>query len=137
MSDSPATIVDTSPPFSGVVDANELDPQPDLILRSEDSVDFHVHKIIRRLAAPHCFDTMFTIPNSGDIVRDGKTVILLTEPKEVLQALLSLAYPRQCCPLYLPPKLWVESSISIRRLINISSPAYSGCSRRCWNTLWC
>jgi hypothetical protein len=95
MSDSPASIVDASAPFSGVVDANELNLQPDVILRSSDGVDFHVHKIILQIAAPHCFGAMFTIPSSGDsdIVRDGKKVIPLTEPTKVLQALLSLAYP--------------------------------------------
>ncbi|KAF8181445.1 hypothetical protein K438DRAFT_1841150 [Mycena galopus ATCC 62051] len=93
MSDSTTTIVDGPAPFSGVVDAYELELPPDVILRSGDGVDFHVHKVILKFGAPHCFEGLLTIPTSGNIVRDGKPVIPATEPKEILQALLSLAYP--------------------------------------------
>ncbi|KAJ7640038.1 hypothetical protein DFH06DRAFT_630155 [Mycena polygramma] len=96
MSGDSASIRDSPAPFSAVVDPENDSHPPDFILRSRDSVDFHVHREIMKFASD-CFDGMFAMPGGdGDpngLRRDGKPVLILPEPAPVLYRLLRLAYP--------------------------------------------
>ncbi|KAF8596540.1 hypothetical protein BDV93DRAFT_563169 [Ceratobasidium sp. AG-I] len=58
----------------------------DLILRSLDEIDFHVHSIVLSLASP-VFSNMFAIGTQRDVVAVG-------ESAEVLALMLSFVYPR-------------------------------------------
>ncbi|KAJ7609842.1 hypothetical protein FB45DRAFT_804815 [Roridomyces roridus] len=83
-------------PFSGEPDSGSVNPPCDLILRSSNHVDFHVHKQMLAFASVF-FSDMFAFP-AGNVPptetdRDGKPVLLLPESDEVLYRLLRLAYP--------------------------------------------
>ncbi|KAJ7168914.1 hypothetical protein C8R46DRAFT_1218296 [Mycena filopes] len=91
---------DALPPFSGALDPEGDTPPSDIIIRSSDGVDLHVHKAIVGFASVF-FQNMFSIAGTGgdsnsgaDIFRDGKPVIICDEPAAVLHQLLSIAYPR-------------------------------------------
>lgn len=58
----------------------------DLVLRTVDEVDFHVHSIILALASP-ALASMFSIGTQRDVVSVGETA-------EVLALMLSFIYPR-------------------------------------------
>ncbi|KAJ7177216.1 hypothetical protein C8R43DRAFT_827497, partial [Mycena crocata] len=65
----------------------------DFILRSSDSVDFHVHRDMLRLLSD-VFDGMFSLPATDqEPQRDGKIVLVVPEPANVLYRLLSFAHP--------------------------------------------
>ncbi|KAJ7097180.1 hypothetical protein B0H15DRAFT_825109 [Mycena belliarum] len=87
-------ITDASHPFSPTSD--ELNP-PDVIIRSSDMVDFHVHKAILSFGSV-VFKDMFSFPEptgeQANPKRDGKSVVELTEKSESLKQLLILCYPR-------------------------------------------
>ncbi|KAF7354756.1 hypothetical protein MSAN_01389700 [Mycena sanguinolenta] len=93
MSES-ATVRDASDPFAPLSDG---DHPPDVILRSSDQVDFHVHKALLAFCSL-VFRNMFSFPapvsEEGDAVKDGKPVVPLTEPSKTLEKLLILCYPR-------------------------------------------
>ncbi|KAJ7441395.1 hypothetical protein B0H11DRAFT_1827166 [Mycena galericulata] len=92
MSDDTTHIRDAAAPFSPSPHPHY--PPADVILRSSDGVDFHVHQDVLKFSST-CFDGMFTAVRNGtsDLSRDWKPVILLPEPHPVLRLLLTLAYP--------------------------------------------
>ncbi|KAJ7459580.1 hypothetical protein B0H11DRAFT_2286292 [Mycena galericulata] len=96
MPKEPAPTKDAPAPFSGAVDPETDIHLPDFILRSSDGVDFHVHRDILKFASD-CFDGMFAIAGGhcdpNDLHRDGKPVLVLAEPEDVLLRLLRLSYP--------------------------------------------
>lgn len=75
------------------------DPTADVVLRSSDNVDFHVHKLLLSLVSP-VFETMFTLPqtsiesNEGVSTKSGLPIITLAEDSEVLWKLLTWCDPR-------------------------------------------
>lgn len=66
----------------------------DIILRSSDNFDFHVHKLMLSKASP-VFENMLQSPPPG--TQDGHALVLqiveMTEPANVLDLLLRLCYP--------------------------------------------
>lgn len=100
MSEEATPFTDAPAPFSGHVDGDNTDDlPPDLILRSSDGVDFHVHKDFLRFASPSFFGGMLTLPEGKgdppDKIRDRKTIVPVEEPKTVLFTLLCLVYPAE------------------------------------------
>ncbi|KAJ6455354.1 hypothetical protein C8R45DRAFT_881520 [Mycena sanguinolenta] len=93
MSDA-ATVRDASYPFSPLSDPEN---PPDVILRSSDLVDFHVHKALLAFGSL-VFRNMFSFPAptsaEGDAMKGGKPIVPLTESSETLEKLLILCYPR-------------------------------------------
>ncbi|KAJ7120046.1 hypothetical protein C8R44DRAFT_787566 [Mycena epipterygia] len=87
---------DALAPFSGALDLDGTNPNPDFILKSCDAVDFHVHKQILAFVSVF-FSDMFTFPagegGPTELKRDGKPVLILPESEDVLYRLLSIAYP--------------------------------------------
>ncbi|KAK7053840.1 hypothetical protein R3P38DRAFT_2852451 [Favolaschia claudopus] len=90
MSTPAASIRDANDPFSPLSNA---DNPPDIILRSSDLVDFHVHKWILSYASTF-FKDMFLFPEGSNVVKDGKPVAPLVETSQVVNILLTLCYPR-------------------------------------------
>nr|GAT57247.1 predicted protein [Mycena chlorophos] len=94
----PLLLKDAAPPFSGVGATSFTSTRPaDLILRSCDGVDFHVHKDILKFASD-VFQDMFALAtpasaNEESVAREGKPVLVLEEPEAVLYKLLCYAYP--------------------------------------------
>ncbi|KAF7354758.1 hypothetical protein MSAN_01389900 [Mycena sanguinolenta] len=90
----PATVRDAANPFAPLSDPEN---PPDVILRSSDLVDFHAHKAFLAFGSP-VFRNMFTFPTpvseGGDVVKDGKPIIPLTESSKTVEKLLILCYPR-------------------------------------------
>ncbi|KAH8990393.1 hypothetical protein EDB86DRAFT_3191370 [Lactarius hatsudake] len=80
----------SDPPFVPsrlkVLDAN-------IIVRSSDQVNFHVHKSLLTMSSPF-FDDLFSLPQppDGEIV-DGLPVVQLSEDASLLNTLVSLLYP--------------------------------------------
>lgn len=77
------------------------DRRADVILRSSDSVDFHVYKIILCLASP-IFETMLSLPagftshasaSHVDRKKDGVSVVLMQECSDTLDPILRACYP--------------------------------------------
>ena len=78
----------------------------DIILRSSDNIDFRVFKLFLSLASPF-FEALFDIPqpaeeNAEQEIRDGLTVVPVTEDGKTLDALLRFCYP---CTLADDPNL--------------------------------
>ncbi|KAJ7609843.1 hypothetical protein FB45DRAFT_1066430 [Roridomyces roridus] len=96
MSAAHPPVKDALAPFSGEPDAGSANPASDLILRSSNHVDFHVHKQILAFVSVF-FSDMLAFPAGKapptEPERDGKPVLLLPESDEVLCRLLRLAYP--------------------------------------------
>ncbi|KAJ6626346.1 hypothetical protein B0H10DRAFT_2211236 [Mycena sp. CBHHK59/15] len=93
MSQEPTSIVQDAPaPFSSDPDPEDNVPAPDFILRSGDGVDLHVHKAILRFVTVF-FKNMLDGAGVGDLERDGKPVVILSEPCAVLHRLLCIANP--------------------------------------------
>ncbi|EIW58593.1 uncharacterized protein TRAVEDRAFT_84257, partial [Trametes versicolor FP-101664 SS1] len=63
----------------------------DLILRSSDNVDFHVHRIILTLASS-VFAGMFTIPQPPD-ANSERPIVDVSEDSKTINALLRICYP--------------------------------------------
>src|SRR6267142_1704713 len=88
---SSETIKDAGKPFDASAKA-------DVILRSSDSVDFYVMKVVLSLASS-VFDAMFLLHqgeemNEGrDEVKNGLPIIQLEEGSATLCSLLQLVYP--------------------------------------------
>ncbi|KAJ7781958.1 hypothetical protein DFH07DRAFT_1017868 [Mycena maculata] len=101
-SESPKPFIDTPSPFD--------DPSTDIIIRSCEGVDFHIHKVLLALASPF-FKGMFEIPQptgtnddeiqrvKSDGTRDGIPVITLYDGenavcgKEVVEYVISSCHP--------------------------------------------
>jgi hypothetical protein len=64
----------------------------DFILRSGDGFDLHVHKAILQFVSVF-FKNMLDGAGVGDLEKDGKPVVILSEPCVVLHRLLCIAYP--------------------------------------------
>ena len=66
----------------------------DIILRSSDQVDFHVHKIILSLSSPF-FKSMFSLPqpNEGVPEKHHPIVVDMSEDRTTIEALLTFIYP--------------------------------------------
>ncbi|KAI0057450.1 hypothetical protein BV25DRAFT_1920157 [Artomyces pyxidatus] len=93
---SPSSIRIAGPPFD--------DAHADIILRSSDNVDFHVHKLLLSMASP-VFSDMFSAPrlassssSTGDEMKDGLPIIHVTEDEHTIELMLKFCYPRTCCP---------------------------------------
>ncbi|KAJ7079477.1 hypothetical protein C8R44DRAFT_895697 [Mycena epipterygia] len=103
MSRQPAAIEDAPAPFSGTQDTLDPHRPSDFILRSREGVDFHVHKDILKFVSDF-FENMFAFPlaegGSNDLQRDGKTVLVLPEARDILYRLLCLAYPAHSLDQY-------------------------------------
>ncbi|KAH9951141.1 hypothetical protein B0H21DRAFT_719747 [Amylocystis lapponica] len=71
-------------------------PNADVILRTSDNVDFHVHKLILSEASP-IFETMFGLPQPATPVstetQDGNPVVHVSENAQALDRLLRICYP--------------------------------------------
>ncbi|KAJ7097176.1 hypothetical protein B0H15DRAFT_825071 [Mycena belliarum] len=88
------TIVDADAPFSPSYD--DMNPS-DLILRSCDSVDFHVHKAILSFSSQFFRDMLaFPQPDGEEAnpMRNGKAIVDLPESEKAVEKLLILCYPR-------------------------------------------
>ncbi|KAJ7115776.1 hypothetical protein C8R44DRAFT_213594 [Mycena epipterygia] len=84
---SPA-FTNANTPFSG---ETEVDAIPaDLILRTADSVDFHVHKAIISFVSPVFRDMLGFEP---DEFKNGTPIVRVHEPSEALEILLPICYP--------------------------------------------
>ena len=81
--ETPATIRKFGAPFER--------KDADLILRSSDHVDFHVHRLILSLASP-VFETMFSLPQPLN-VDSAPRVVDVTETSETLKTFLLILYP--------------------------------------------
>ncbi|THH14650.1 hypothetical protein EW146_g5709 [Bondarzewia mesenterica] len=90
---------DANPPF----DSESADTiiRPDIILRSFDCVDFHVHKVVLALASPF-FKDMFSLPQAKGISstqadayehKNGMLVVRMAEDSRTLELLLGFCYP--------------------------------------------
>ncbi|KAF7290705.1 hypothetical protein MIND_01311100 [Mycena indigotica] len=92
-------IRDASPPFSATCPADDSNPPTDVILRSCDLVDYHVHKMILSFCSPF-FREMFAFPEPGpgdadaNPTKDGKPVVLMAESCAALEKVLLVCYPR-------------------------------------------
>ncbi|KAJ7925648.1 hypothetical protein B0H13DRAFT_2568420 [Mycena leptocephala] len=93
MSQTPGTIRDGPAPFSGEHDLDSDFDVPDLIVRSGDGVDLHVHKTILKFVSTFFRNMLNGAGNPTDPQRDGKPVVVLPESCIVLHRLLCLAYP--------------------------------------------
>ncbi|KIL69207.1 hypothetical protein M378DRAFT_21414 [Amanita muscaria Koide BX008] len=74
------------------IDAQEpfgSSPAANLVLRSSDSVDFHVLEGLMRLVSPH-FDSLFPLNNPHS--KDGRAVIRVAEDSKTMHQLLSIIY---------------------------------------------
>lgn len=92
MSQEPPPIQDAPAPFSGDPDPEDNVTAPDFILRSDDGFDLHVHKAILQFVSVF-FKNMLDGAGVGHLEKDGKPVVILSEPCVVLHRLLCIAYP--------------------------------------------
>ncbi|KAI9435057.1 hypothetical protein H4582DRAFT_1781789, partial [Lactarius indigo] len=68
-------------------------PDANIIVRSSDQVNFHVHKSLLTMSSPF-FDDLLSLsqPPDGETV-DGLPVVQLSEDADLLNSLISLIYP--------------------------------------------
>jgi hypothetical protein len=68
----------------------------DIVLRSSDLIDFHVHRSVLAASSPF-FRDMFSLPqppsNHDSESPDGRPIVHLSEDAEVLNSLISMLYP--------------------------------------------
>ena len=84
---SQAQINPTSPPPTFEV------PDPSIIIRSSDLVDFRVHKSVLALTSPF-FKDLLSLPQPSDSeTLDGLHVVQLSEDSDLLNSLVSILYP--------------------------------------------
>ncbi|KAI0040879.1 hypothetical protein FA95DRAFT_1565989 [Auriscalpium vulgare] len=77
----------------------------DIILRSVDAVDFRAHKLLLSMASPF-FQNLFTLPQpptssphaSPNELKDGISVVCLSEDEHAVDMMLRYCYPRTVCP---------------------------------------
>ena len=68
-------------------------PDPNIILRSSDFVNFRVHKNVLAMASPF-FKDLLSLPQPSDSESvDGLPVVQLHEGSELLNSLISMIYP--------------------------------------------
>ena len=68
-------------------------PNGDIILRSSDSVDFHINRSVLAASSP-VFRDMFSLPQPpNDATPDAHPVVHLSEDSETLNSLVSMLYP--------------------------------------------
>jgi hypothetical protein len=86
---TPVLTSDAKPPFSAehASDSDTDDIPADLILRTEDNVDFHVYKGF--FPSSPRYSTAF----QPDEVRDGKPIVRVHDRSEALEWLLPTCYP--------------------------------------------
>ncbi|KAF8992039.1 hypothetical protein BDQ17DRAFT_1370013 [Cyathus striatus] len=84
-SDSKKQITRAPHPFDGSEGS-------DIVLRTSDKVDFHVHRVILSMASPF-FKTMFTLPQPQASDAASKSVIDVPEHSNALDPLLRLCHP--------------------------------------------
>lgn len=83
-------IVDYGPPFA--------DEDSDIILRSSDNVDFHVHRLFLSKASP-VFRDMFSLPQGMDTPLTGAPIVQMSEGQQSLDTMLRFCYPIPDPPL--------------------------------------
>ncbi|KAJ7925546.1 hypothetical protein B0H13DRAFT_1863007 [Mycena leptocephala] len=94
MSQTPGVIPRDGPaPFSGEHDQDSDFDGPDLIVRSGDGIDLHVHKAILKFVSIFFRNMLNGAGKPTDPHREGKSVVVLPEFCTVLHRLLCLAYP--------------------------------------------
>jgi hypothetical protein len=94
MSQTPGAIPRDGPaPFSGEHDQDSDFDVPDLIVRSGDGIDLHVHKAILKFVSIFFRNMLNGAGKPTDPHREGKPVVILLESCTVLHRLLCLAYP--------------------------------------------
>ena len=74
-------------------------PDPTIIIRSSDKVNFCVHKSLLAISSPFFRDLLSLPQPPDDELVDGLPVIALPEDAELLNSLISLLYP---IPLVIP-----------------------------------
>ena len=68
-------------------------PDPNIILRLSDFVNFRVHKHVLAMASPF-FKDLLSLPQPSDSESvDGLPVVQLSEGSELLNSLISVIYP--------------------------------------------
>jgi hypothetical protein len=68
-------------------------PNADIVLRSSDLVDFHVHRSVLVASSPF-FGDMFSLPQPpNELVPEALPVVHLSEDAEILNSLVSMLYP--------------------------------------------
>ncbi|KAJ6591175.1 hypothetical protein DFH09DRAFT_195473 [Mycena vulgaris] len=90
---SSETFTDANSPFSG---EEETDGVPtDLILRTANRVDFHVHKAIMSFVSPVFRDMLGEGANifQPDEFKNGKPIVRVHDPSSALERLLPVCYP--------------------------------------------
>ncbi|KAI9441840.1 hypothetical protein H4582DRAFT_1810422, partial [Lactarius indigo] len=68
-------------------------PDANIIVRSSDKVDFHVHKSLFAMSSPFFKDLLSLPQPPNDELVDGLPVIQLSEDADLLNSLISLIYP--------------------------------------------
>ncbi|KAH9022499.1 hypothetical protein EDB84DRAFT_1618644 [Lactarius hengduanensis] len=68
-------------------------PDANIIVRSSDKVDFHVHKSLLAMSSPFFKDLLSLPQPPDDELVDGLPVIQLSENADLLNSLISLLYP--------------------------------------------
>ncbi|KAH8985597.1 hypothetical protein EDB86DRAFT_2326077 [Lactarius hatsudake] len=68
-------------------------PDANIIVRSSDNVDFHVHKSLLAMSSPFFKDLLSLPQPPDDELIDGLPVIQLSENADLLNSLISLLYP--------------------------------------------
>ncbi|KAI9433730.1 hypothetical protein H4582DRAFT_969417 [Lactarius indigo] len=95
--DSTLTLVKEEP-TSGNLDSPSVPscldiPDANIIVRSSDNVNFHVHKSVLAMSSPF-FKALLSLPQPpDDKLVDGLPVIQLSEDADLLNSLISLLYP--------------------------------------------
>lgn len=93
MSDTPKTpVFDSSPASSTASPPFHGSASSDVVLRTSDKVDFHVHKVILALASP-LFETMFTLPQPCTDFVSPKPIVDITETSTTIDIILRMCYP--------------------------------------------
>jgi BTB/POZ domain len=95
-----------------MADAPFNDPQADVILRSNDGVEFRVFKIVLSLASP-IFADMFSIPSpppsaTSETFHDGLPVVPLSEDSKVVDLAL-----RHCYPIRSPKLVGLKDALGL------------------------
>ncbi|KAI0310906.1 hypothetical protein OF83DRAFT_1069743 [Amylostereum chailletii] len=121
---TPPSIIEASIPFDG------SDNSADIILRSADNMDFHVHKLILSMASP-VFKTMFCLPTPSDSMRassincdemkDGLPVITLSESALIIDLFLRTLYPTDIPDFHFTDFMDIYGLLQISRKYDVSA----------------
>ncbi|KAH9018774.1 hypothetical protein EDB83DRAFT_2528337 [Lactarius deliciosus] len=95
--DSTLTLVKEEPTYGNLGPLSAplcLDiPDPNIIVRSSDNVNFRVHKTLLAMSSPFFKDLLSLPQPPDDELVDGLPVIQLSEDADLLNSLISLLYP--------------------------------------------